>query len=124
MPSSPSDEDLAKMEAGIDQSQLLHWIFIQRGLWVNGATDLRDWLQKIAPFTLEGVSGNITCPVLGTIADRDVLALSAQSTLDRLTAPTTVLPFSYTEGAGGHQETGNRALAETLILDWLDDTLG
>jgi hypothetical protein len=25
--------------------------------------------------------------------------------------------------AGGHQETLNRALAETRILDWLDETL-
>jgi pimeloyl-ACP methyl ester carboxylesterase len=118
-----SDEDLAKMEAGIGQNQQFHWIFIQRGLWVNGAPDLRDWLKTIAPFTLEGVSDAIHCPVLGTFADQDVLALRAQSTLDRLTAPTTLLSFAAAEGAGNHQETLNRALAETLILDWLEDTL-
>ncbi len=118
-----SDEDLAKMEAGVNSNQRFYWIFVQRGLWVNGATDLRDWLQKIAPFTLEGVSDGIQCPVLGTFADRDPLAVGAQSTLDRLNVPTTLLPFSAAEGAGGHQETLNRALAETLILDWLDETL-
>jgi pimeloyl-ACP methyl ester carboxylesterase len=118
-----SDEDLAKMEAGVNSNQRFYWIFVQRGLWVNGATDLRDWLQKIAPFTLEGVSDGIQCPVLGTFADRDALAVGAQSTLDRLNAPTTLLPFSAAEGAGAHQETLNRALAETLILDWLDETL-
>ena len=118
-----SDEDLAKMEAGVNANQRFHWIFVQRGLWANGASDLRDWLQKITPFTLEGVSSNIRCPVLGTFADRDPLATGARSTLDRLTAPTTLLSFTAAEGAGGHQETLNRALAETLILDWLDETL-
>jgi hypothetical protein len=111
------------MEAGVNANQQFHWIFVQRGLWVNGATDLREWLQKIAPFTLDGVSDNIRCPVLGTFADQDVLARNARSTLERLSAPTTLLPFAAAEGAGGHQETLNRALAETLILDWLDDTL-
>ena len=49
--------------------------------------------------------------------------LRAESTRERLNAPTTLLSFSAAEGAGGHQETLNRALAETLILDWLDETL-
>jgi hypothetical protein len=33
------------------------------------------------------------------------------------------MTFTAAEGAGGHQETLNRALAETRILDWLDETL-
>jgi hypothetical protein len=56
-------------------------------------------------------------------ADRDPLAGNAKATLSRLTAPTTLMTFTAAEGAGGHQETPNRALAETRILDWLDDTL-
>jgi hypothetical protein len=32
-------------------------------------------------------------------------------------------PGEKCEGAGGHQEILNRALAETRILDWLDHTL-
>jgi hypothetical protein len=42
------------MEASIGQNQQFHWIFIQRGLWVNGAPDLRNWLKTIASFTLGG----------------------------------------------------------------------
>jgi pimeloyl-ACP methyl ester carboxylesterase len=118
-----SDADLAKMMAAIKANQRLRWIFLQRGLWVNGASDLRDWLQKVASFTLEGRSDRIRCPVLGTFADRDPLALNAKETLSRLKAPTTLLTFTAGEGAGGHQEILNRALAETRILDWLDDTL-
>jgi hypothetical protein len=118
-----SDADLANMLAAIEANQRLRWVFLQRGLWVNGASDLRDWLQKVAPFTLEGRSDRIRCHVLGTFADRDPLALNAKETLSRLKAPTTLLTFAAAEGAGGHQETLNRALAETRILDWLDDTL-
>jgi alpha-beta hydrolase superfamily lysophospholipase len=118
-----SDDDLAKMTAAINANQRLRWIFLQRGLWVNAANNLRDWLQKAAAFTLQGRSNRIRCPVLGTFADRDPLALNAKQTLSRLKAPTTLMTFTATEGAGGHQETLNRALAETRIIDWLDDTL-
>jgi hypothetical protein len=53
-------------------------------------------------FTLEGRSDRIRCPVLGTFADRDPLALNAKETLSRLKAPTTLMTFTAAEGAGGH----------------------
>jgi Alpha/beta hydrolase family len=83
-----SDADLANMMAAIEANQRLRWVFLQRGFWVNGASDLRDWLQKVALFTLEGRSDRIRCPVLGTFADRDPLAGNAKETLSRLKAPT------------------------------------
>ncbi len=118
-----SDADLAKLQAAIEQNPRLKWGIIQRGLWINGARDLRDYLQKISAFTLDGYSDGIGCPVLGTMADADPLARNVEATLGRLNAPTTLLPFTAAEGAGDHQEQQNRALAETLILDWIDDTL-
>lgn len=118
-----SDADLASMQAAIDASQQLRWVFIQRGFWVNGAGNLREWLQKASLFTLEGRSDRIRCPVLGTFADQDPLSAGAKDTLSRLKAPTTLFTFTAEQGAGGHQETLNRALAETRILDWLDETL-
>ena len=33
------------------------------------------------------------------------------------------MTFTAAEAVGGHQETLNRALADTRSLDWLDDTL-
>jgi hypothetical protein len=101
----PVDADLANMQAAIDANQRLRWVFLQRGFLVNGATNLREWLQKVALFTLEGRSDRIRCPVLGTFADRDPLAGNAKETLSRLKASTTLMTFTAAEGAGAHQET-------------------
>lgn len=118
-----SDADLPRMQAAIEKNPRLKWGLIQRGFWINGARDLRDYFRKIAPFTLEGHSDSIRCPVLGTMADADPLARNAEATLARLKAPTTLQKFTEADGAGDHQEQQNRALAETVILDWIDDTL-
>jgi alpha-beta hydrolase superfamily lysophospholipase len=118
-----SDEDLSTLQAAIEKNPRMNWGFIQRGLWVNGARDLRDYLHKISELTLEGVSDGIRCPVLGTMADADSLARGAEATLGRLNAPTTLMKFSAADGAGEHTEQYNRALAQTQILDWVDDIL-
>ncbi|MFE7778757.1 alpha/beta hydrolase family protein [Streptomyces sp. NPDC057445] len=118
-----SDADLAAMQTAIETIPRLKWGLVDRGFWVNGAHDLRDYFRKIAPFTLEGHSDDIRVPVLGTMADADPLARNAEATLARLKAPTTLRKFTAADGAGDHQEQQNRALAETVILDWIDDTL-
>jgi dienelactone hydrolase len=118
-----SDADAATAEKAMNANPRVRWTIVQRSYWANGATDFKDWLRIIAHFDLTGRSDNIRCPVLGTFADHDPLAGSAKDTLSRLKAPTTLLTFSSEQGAGGHQEMLNRALAETRILDWLDDTL-
>jgi hypothetical protein len=117
-----SDPDAGNMMKAINAHPRLRWTIRQRSFWANGATDLLDWLQKIDPFNLDG-HDNIRCPVLGTFADCDPLATGAKDTLSRLKAPTTLMTFTAVEGAGGHQEMLNRALAANRILDWLDDTL-
>jgi pimeloyl-ACP methyl ester carboxylesterase len=118
-----SDADAAAAEEAINANPRVRWTIVQRSYWANGATDFKDWLRVVAKFDLTGLSEQITCPVLGTFADRDPLALNATETISRLTARTTLLTFTAAEGAGGHQEMLNRALAETRILDWLDHTL-
>jgi len=82
-------------------------------------TASRDYARK-ASVTLEQQGMKINdVPAAEVAKMRDAV----KPTLDRLDTRTTLLTFSAAEGAGGHQETLNRALAETLILDWLDDTL-
>ena len=119
-----SEHDAAQITALIDGDRSLRWKIIQRGFWVNGATDLRSYLAAVAPFTMEGRAADVQCPVLGTAAEGDPLALGAQQFLDRLPCPTTLLTFTAAEGAGGHCEMQNRWLLNQRVLDWLDDTMG
>ncbi|MEU7552805.1 alpha/beta fold hydrolase [Streptomyces sp. NPDC044571] len=57
------------------------------------------------------------------VADPPVWSMLSNLPLARLKAPTTLQTFTAADGAGDHQEQQNRALAETVILDWIDDTL-
>jgi hypothetical protein len=118
-----SDAAAGKIERLMEQDRYLHWSFVQRGYWVNGATNLREFLAAVAPFTMRGRADRIRCPVVGTTTEGDPLALYAESFLAEMTCPTTLLRFTNAEGAGGHCEFLNRALVNERVLDWLDDTL-
>lgn len=118
-----SDADQQLLTTAIEADRQLRWSIIASGFWVQGGTDLRSWMQVIAPYTLEGRIGAIRCPVFGTAAENDPIAKGAQAVIDRITAPTTLVPFTAAEGAGGHVELASRALAQTTVLDWLDDTM-
>jgi hypothetical protein len=96
---------------------------VQRGYWVNGATNLREFLAAVARFTMQGRTDKIRCPVLGTTTEGDPLAVYAESFLAQMTSPTTLLRFTNAEGAGGHCELLNRPLLNERVFDWLDDTL-
>lgn len=118
-----SDADAAKIEHLIKQDRSVHWSLVQRGFWVNGATDLRAFLEAVTPFSMAGRAEQISCPVLGTTTEGDPLALNAESLLAQMTCPTTLLRFTSAEGAAGHCELLNRPLLNQRIFDWLDDTL-
>jgi alpha-beta hydrolase superfamily lysophospholipase len=117
------DDAAAKMTEIISNNRGLEWKLIKRGFWVNGADDLRGYLQAVEPFTLTGRAAEIRCPVLGTAAEGDPLASGAKDLLDRLSCPTTLLSFTAAQGAGGHCEMQNRWALNSKVLDWLDDTL-
>jgi dienelactone hydrolase len=118
-----SDADAARIERLMEQDRNLHFSFVQRGFWVNGATDLRGFLKAIAPFSMAGRAEKMRCPVLGTTTEGDPLAAYAESFLAQMTCPTTLLRFTSAEGAGGHCELLNRSLLNERVLNWLDDTL-
>lgn len=118
-----SDEDAATVTDHIVGNRSLNWKVVQRGYWVNGATDLRSYLAAVAPFTMDGRAGDIRCPVLGTAAEQDPLAKGAEPFLAKLSCPTTLLRFSAQDGAGAHCEMQNRWQVTQRILDWLDETL-
>ncbi len=109
------------MEALIAGEPKLRWSVMQRGYWVHGVNDLRDYLSAIEHYTLDGRIESIRCPTLITVAEGDRLAGTAQALFEALDGPKQLLRFSAAEGAGGHCEMQNRSLLNQRVLDWLDE---
>lgn len=115
---------LAKFEKIIAGDRRMRWTIIQRGFWVHGVNNLRDYLKSVDAFTLEGLAENIRCPTLLTAAENDTLGAGAQSLFDTLRCPKTLIKFTAAEGAGTHCEMLNRSLLNRRTLDWLDEIFG
>jgi predicted alpha/beta-fold hydrolase len=95
---------------------------VQRGFWVHGVDNLRDYMRAAAQFTLDNGVEMIACPTLLTAAENDPLAAGAESLFARLQCPKGLIRFRADEGAGGHCEMQNRSLLNRRVLDWLDLT--
>ena len=115
------DHAISRMEEFIRSRRDLHWKIKQRGFWVHGVKNLREYLRSAELFTMDGRAENIRCPTLLTMAENDSLGASAPSFLDALRCPKHLLRFSAAEGAGDHCEMGNRSLLNRRVLDWLDE---
>lgn len=102
---------------------VLAWKIVQRGFWVHGVDNLRDYLRAIEQFTMDGRVDGIACPTLMTVAGNDPLAAETEQFFDRLRCPRQLLRFSADEGAGDHCESANRSLLNRRVLDWLDGVL-
>jgi hypothetical protein len=116
-----SDEAAARILAAIESDRGLTWKIIKRGFWVNGATDLPSYFHSIAPFTMDGHADGIRCPLFASNAEGDPNAMGVADFMAKLSCPTTLVPFTAADGAGGHCEMQNRWLLNQTWLDWLDD---
>ena len=114
---------LDRADAAIRKDRELSWKVVQRGFWVHGVDNLRDYLASAELFTMEGRAALIRCPTLITQAENDPLVAGAGAFLDALRCPKTLLRFTAEEGADGHCEMKNRSLLNRRALDWLDEQL-
>lgn len=116
------DQDvMGKADAFIRGNRALTWKVVQRGFWVHGVDNLRDYLASSELFTLQGRAELIRCPALLTMAEGDGLSLGAPSFFEALRCPKTLLRLTAGEGADGHCEMQNRSLVNRRVLDWLDE---
>jgi len=111
---------LERMWQVITHNRKLRWTIVQRGFWVNGVENLRDYLRCTETFTMDHRAALIRCPTLITHAEDDPLAASAQTFFDALRCPKELIRFSSAEGAGSHCEMMNRSSVNRRTLDWLD----
>jgi alpha-beta hydrolase superfamily lysophospholipase len=112
---------LDRVDAAIRSDREFNWKVVQRGFWVHGVDNLRDYLASAELFTMEGRAEFIRCPTLITQAENDALSAGAGAFFDALCCPKTLMRFTASEGAGGHCEMQNRSLLNRRVLDWLDE---
>jgi alpha-beta hydrolase superfamily lysophospholipase len=115
------EETMARLDSFIRSNRKLHWKVVQRGFWVHGVQNLRDYLRSAELFTMDQHAKRIQCPTLLTMAENDSLGSFAPSFFAALQSPKKLLHFTAAEGAGDHCEMGNRSLLNRRVLDWLDE---
>ena len=102
---------------------MLRWVFIQRGLWVNGVDSLYDYIVDMLRYELSPVAKNIACPTFIAQAMDDPIADFAPKLYEAITQPKVLVPFTAAEGASMHTESLARTLYHQRMFDWLDETL-
>jgi len=103
---------------------MLRWKLLQRGPLVHAVDNLFDYLKELLAFELSAVVGNITCPILVTMADGDPSATGAPKVIDAVASKKKQLVyFTDAEGSGGHCEGTARMLYHQRTFDWLDEVL-
>jgi alpha-beta hydrolase superfamily lysophospholipase len=112
---------LDQLDAIVRADRELRWKVVQRGFWVHGVDNLRDYLAAAEQFTMHAHTGLIRCPTLLTMPENDPIAAATPSFFEALRCRKTLLCFSASEGAGEHCEMKNRSLLNMRILDWLDE---
>jgi esterase/lipase len=97
-------------------------------MWVFGAKDMDDFLEKASGMHLNGLLERIKVPFLVTHGahDRQIRLEYAHQTFDQLVnSPRRELKI-FTEREGGVEHVGadNMAFGRDYIADWFADTLG
>jgi len=95
--------------------------------WISGTSSHEEARDKLAAFTLDGLLGQIECPVLVTHGARDhmVPAASAQRIYDELRVDDKELRiYDDDTGGSGHCSVDNWTQVVAYQIDWLLDRLG
>ncbi len=113
----------AAIAAAMADDTQLRWSFLN-GTWTFDVATPVDYLRALAPYTLDGLAGNISCPTLVLDAENDqFFAGQAEALRDALTAPVTYHRFAEADGAGEHCQDGAMSTLHQVVFDWLDKTL-
>lgn len=89
----------------------------------HGTPTVREWLQALIEFTLEGRVDRISCPTLVTDGEGDFAGDQSDQLYQALTCPKQRRHFTEAEGAGGHCEGMGQQVWNQYTLDWIEDIL-
>ncbi len=97
-------------------------------MWVFGATDMQEFLERARGMTLDGILDRIKVPFLVTHGERDrqIPLAYAHRTYEQLTSSPRRELKVFTDREGGVEHVGadNMAFGRDYIADWFADTLG
>ena len=81
------------------------------------------FLENISHYTLAGLEGKITCPLLSVGGEGEGASANAQAHefFEKLTCPKTERVVTSAEGGEAHCQINNPSLKHQIEFDWLDD---
>jgi hypothetical protein len=89
-----------------------------------GFTSYYDTFKAVQDYNLEGVAGQIRCPMLITEPANEAFWPGQSRQLhELLTSPKKLAAFSESDGADLHCEPKGTGLRDLRVFDWLDETL-
>ena len=115
------NDTIGKLDAFIRKDRGFNWKIVQRGFWVHGVDNLRDYLRSAEQFTMDGRAELIRCPTLVTMAEHDSLGARAPSFLEALTCPKDVTAIFCRRGRRRSLRDAESISAQPKTLDWLDE---
>jgi hypothetical protein len=90
-----------------------------------GTTSYSETVLLAKDYTLDGITDQITCPMLITDPEGESFwPGQSQQLYDALKSPKTMANFTAADGADLHCEPKANGLRSQVIFDWLDETLG
>jgi len=94
--------------------------------WILGVEKPSQIFSALEKFTLAGLEGQITCPVLLIIGRGEGKEILSQGRLlyERLPGEKSLRVTEVTEGADAHCVSNNLSLMNQLAFDWLAEILG
>jgi len=101
----------------------LRW-YIGQGLWSFRVASPYEFFEQSRPYTLEGLTDRITCPVLVCSAAADHFNPGqAEKLAEALGERATLRPFTPEESAATHSHPGASVLMNGVVLDWFAGTI-
>jgi alpha-beta hydrolase superfamily lysophospholipase len=94
--------------------------------WVLGVSDMDQAMEALKPFTLQGVAGRITCPILITHGERDTIVPveNARRLFDEIASPDKELKvFTPEEGGAEHCQVDALQVGLAYMADWMHEHL-
>jgi dienelactone hydrolase len=113
----------AAIRTAMDADGALRW-YIDQGLWSFRVATPFQFFERARAYTLEGVAGRISCPVLVCEAvDDHFNPGQAQRLSTALGSRATLRSFTAEESAGTHSHPGASVLMNGVVFDWLAEAL-